>query len=105
MMTLDSRKPQPIGPEAAQALAIKALGFIASDPTLLPRFLAITGIDASQIRAAASQPGFLAGVLQFILAHEPTLLQFAAQAEIDPSDIGRACNALPNGDDKYERST
>ena len=58
----------------AEAIAISALGFIASDPELLPRFLAITGIEASAIRRAASEPGFLAGVLQFIVAHEPTLL-------------------------------
>ncbi len=91
--------------EAAQALAIQALGFIASDPALLPRFLAITGIEAGHIRAAAVQPGFMAGVLQFILAHEPTLLQFAQQADIDPAEVGRACNALPLGDGTYERST
>ncbi len=60
---IDNRKSTPIGREAAEALAIQTLGFIASDPALLPRFLAITGIDAGQIRAAAMQPGFLAGVI------------------------------------------
>lgn len=104
-MNSDDPKTKRFAPEAAQELAIQALGFVASDPALLPRFLAITGIDASQIRAAARQPGFLAGVLQFILAHEPTLLQFAQHAGIDPSGVGRACYALPHGDDTHERST
>ncbi|MGB3500921.1 MAG: DUF3572 domain-containing protein [Mesorhizobium sp.] len=89
----------------AEALAVQALAFIASDPALLPRFLAITGIEANAIRAAAMQPGFLAGVLQFILAHEPTLMQFAEQAEIAPEAVGRACRALPDGGEEYERST
>ncbi len=91
--------------EAAEALAIRALGFIASDPVLLPRFLAITGIEAKDIRAAARQPGFLAGVLQFLLAHEPTLMQFAEAAGIDAAEVARACRALPFGDSEYERSS
>jgi len=65
--------------EEAENIAVKALGFIAADPELLPRFLAITGIDVQSIRKAAAEPGFLAGVLQFILAHEPTLLRFAEE--------------------------
>lgn len=91
--------------EAAEALAIRALGFIASDAALLPRFLAITGIEAKDIRAAARQPGFLAGVLQFLLAHEPTLIQFAEAAGIDAAEVARACRALPFGDSEYERSS
>ncbi|MCO5164457.1 MAG: DUF3572 domain-containing protein [Mesorhizobium sp.] len=91
--------------EAAEALAIRALGFIASDAVLLPRFLSITGIEAKDIRAVAGQPGFLAGVLQFLLAHEPTLLQFAEAAQIDAAEVARACRALPFGDDMHERSS
>ena len=91
--------------EAAEALAIRALGFIASDAVLLPRFLAITGIEAKDIRAAARQPGFLAGVLQFLLAHEPTLIQFAEAAGIDAAEVARACRALPFGESEYERSS
>ena len=62
-------------PRSAEEMAIAALGFIAADPALLPRFLAITGIEAQAIRSAAREPGFLAGVLQFIVAHEPTLMR------------------------------
>lgn len=84
---------------AAEALAIRALAFIAADATLLPRFLALTGIEAKDVRTAAREPGFLAGVLQFVLAHEPTLMQFADDSGIDPADVGRACRALPFGDE------
>lgn len=90
--------------ESAEALAIQALGFVASDPELLPRFLAITGIDAQQIRRVAMEPGFLAGVMQFILAHEPTLLRFAEEAGIAPDEVARAARALPLGDSDHERS-
>jgi hypothetical protein len=91
--------------QEAEAVAISALGFIASDPELLPRFLAITGIEASSIRRAASEPGFLAGVLQFILAHEPTLLRFAEETGVPPASVGEAQKHLPTGDDRYESST
>ncbi|MBO6716660.1 MAG: DUF3572 domain-containing protein [Rhizobiaceae bacterium] len=90
---------------AAEALAIEALAFIASDDKLLPRFLAITGIEASDIRRAAATPGFLAGVLQFIAAHEPTLVQFAEATGHAPDSVNRALAVLPFGDGGYDRST
>jgi hypothetical protein len=91
--------------EEAEALAVNALAFVASDPELLPRFLAITGIEAGSIRRAAREPGFLAGVLQFILAHEPTLMRFAEETGTPPAAVGKALRALPSGDDNYEAST
>jgi len=90
--------------EEAETIAVKALGFVAADPELLPRFLAITGIEASAIRRAAAEPGFLAGVLQFILAHEPTLLRFAEETGTPPASVGKALRALPLGGDDHEHS-
>jgi len=95
---------QKITRDDADALAVSALAFIAGDPVLLPRFLAITGIEAREIRQAAREPGFLAGVLRFVLAHEPTLLSFASEAGIEPAAVGAALKALPTGDDRYETS-
>lgn len=91
-----------MGGEQAETLAISALGFIASDPELLPRFLAITGIQAGEIRRAACEPGFLAGVLQFLLAHEPTLMRFSEQAGVAPHLVAAARRALPGGDDRFD---
>lgn len=90
--------------EDAEDLAIHALGFIAADAELLPRFLALTGIEASQIRQAAREPGFLAGVLQFIAAHEPTLLRFAESADVPPGSVAEALRALPFGAESDDRS-
>ena len=91
--------------EFAEAMAVQALGFVASDPELLPRFLALSGIEASQIRDAAREPGFLAGVLQFVLAHEPTLLAFCEASGNRPADVSASLKALPFGDDRFEAST
>ena len=90
--------------ENAEALAIRALGFVAADPELLPRFLAITGIEAGSIRQAAREPGFLAGVLHFIAAHEPSLMRFSEETGIPPQQVSAALRALPFGDDSHDRS-
>lgn len=84
--------------EEAEELAIAALLFIANDPELMPRFLNITGINAEDIRQAAASKGFLAGVLQFIMAHEPTLMAFSAQSGYPPQSVGEAVNFLPGGE-------
>ena len=101
------RQPSPSRIDAATAeqTAIAALGFIAGDPVLLPRFLAITGIEAADIRLAAREPGFLAGVLQFLMAHEPTLAAFCEASGEEPPRIAAALAALPFGDDRFEAST
>jgi hypothetical protein len=88
----------------AEAVAVRALGFVAGDPELLPRFLAITGIEAGSIRRAAAEPGFLAGVLQFVLANEPTLMRFCEETGTPPAAVGMALKVLPQGDDSYDRS-
>lgn len=90
--------------QTAQEVAIEALGFIAADPVLLPRFLAISGIEASQIRQAAQEPGFLAGVLQFLMAHEPSLTAFCDASGKAPAYVAAALRALPFGDDRSEMS-
>ncbi len=85
----------------AQALAVSALSFVAGDDILLPRFLQLTGIEATQIRQAAAEPGFLAGVLQFVAAHEPTLLQYCNETGTKPPDVMAALDALPAGNQSH----
>lgn len=84
--------------EEAEELAVAALLFIADDPELMPRFLNITGINVADIRQAAASKGFLAGVLQFIMAHEPTLMAFSAKSGYLPQSVGEAVNFLPGGE-------
>jgi hypothetical protein len=85
-------------------MAIQALTFIAEEPERLGRFLAITGLEAGQIRAAAGEPGFLAGVLEHMLGDESLLIAFAASAGIDPVAVGRARGVLGGTSDRtWER--
>ncbi|MBI4274205.1 MAG: DUF3572 domain-containing protein [Rhizobiales bacterium] len=95
-------KPRPAGQRKnAEALAIQALTFIAADAERLGRFLAITGIGPDQIRTAAAEPNFLAGVLDHIAGDEKLLMAFANEAGIDPVNVARAREAL--GDATWER--
>ncbi len=80
--------------DAAAMLAIAALTFIAEEPERLGRFLAMTGIGPESLRAAARDPEFLLGVLEYIAGDEALLMAFATQQEIDPEDIGRARDVL-----------
>jgi hypothetical protein len=86
-----------ISREAAESLAIQAFTFIAAEPERLGRFLAVTGIGPADIRTAAREPGFLAGVLDHILADEALVIEFAGDADINPAEIGRMRAALGGG--------
>ncbi len=78
----------------AEALGIRALEYLAEEPALLGRFLAMSGLEPGQLRQAATQPAFFAGLLDFILAHEPTLIAFAAAANVRPEQVAEARRAL-----------
>jgi hypothetical protein len=83
--------------DSAEALAIDALSFLAAEPGLLAQFAAATGHTPATIRAEASSPQFLAGVLDFLMSDESLLLVFASHQSIAPSEIMAARQALnPN---------
>jgi len=95
------KKPARIAREDAEYLAIQALAFLAEEPERLGLFLSVTGIGPEAVRAAAREPGFLAGVLEHILDNETLLLAFADAGGVDPADIARARHAL--GGKTWER--
>ena len=80
--------------EVAEVLAIQALGFIAQDEERLGRFLALTGMGPMEIRAAARERPFLAGVLDYVCGDEELLVAFATHSGIDPGSIAVARRAL-----------
>jgi hypothetical protein len=96
------KKPLPAARQAAEMLAVQALTFIAEDPERMAGFLSATGLEPGQIRAAAQQEGFFAGVLEHMLADESLLVAFADSAGIDPAELGRARAMLGRGG-RWER--
>jgi len=75
-------------------LAIQAFAFIAGEPERLGAFISVTGIAPEAMRTTATEPDFLAGVLEHMLADENLLIAFADSAAIDPAEIARAHNSL-----------
>src|SRR4026209_2102826 len=68
----DSRRVS-LASEVAEVLAVQALGFIAEDEERLGRFLALTGMGPAEIRTAARDRHFLAGVLDYLCGDEDLL--------------------------------
>ncbi|MGY4570931.1 hypothetical protein ACVWY5_004001 [Bradyrhizobium sp. USDA 3256] len=95
------KKPVHNPREVAEIVAIQALGFIAGDPERLGLFLAETGIGPETLRNAASDPQFLASVLDFVMRDDATVTAFAKASELHPTNIAAARQAL--GDPKWER--
>jgi hypothetical protein len=91
----------PLAAEVAEVLAIQALGFIAQDGERLGRFLALTGLGPADIRDAARERHFLAGVLEYLSGNEDLLVEFARHAGVDPATIASAQRVLAEaGDDR-----
>ncbi|MEH2514255.1 hypothetical protein V1291_005609 [Nitrobacteraceae bacterium AZCC 1564] len=89
-MKKGSANPQ----EVAEFVAIQALSFLASNPERLGMFLTETGIGPQTLRASASDPKFLAGVLDFIMRDDATVQAFAEQSELTPQAIANAREVL-----------
>ncbi len=83
-----------IARQDAQMLAAKGLIFIANDQEVLGRFMSLTGLAPDDIRGAAGEPEFLAGILSFLMDHEAVLMAFAASAGIFPGHVADAHLAL-----------
>lgn len=78
----------------AETAAIDILDWLASEPDLLNRFVGLSGINISQLRSAANEPGFLTGVMAFLIEHEPTLIAYCQAKNKAPQDIVKAYHAL-----------
>lgn len=75
-----------------QETAIAVLGWLANEPDLFGRFLALTGIEPGQVRGAINDPGFLSGMLDFLMNHEPTLMAFCAASGTAPEAVMAAAH-------------
>lgn len=84
-------------PDVAQVLAIQALGWIAADDEIFPVFLTATGASMGELRARASDPEFLAAVLDFLLQDDRWVVAFC-DAEGHPYTAPQSARAaLPGG--------
>lgn len=86
---------------AAEAIAIRALSFLAAEPERLGRFLALTGLGPENLRAAAREAAFLRSVLDHVTGDERLLVDFASDADLDPATVARAHHVL-SAQDRFD---
>ena len=77
-----------------QETAAAILGWLANEPDMLSRFLALTGVAPGELRHAMGDTGFLAGLIDFIMGHEPTLMAFCAATDTAPETVAAAWRTL-----------
>jgi hypothetical protein len=80
--------------EAAEALALQGLKFLAEDARRMRRFLDLTGLEPADVRARAGTPEVLAAVLEHLSGDESLLLVFAAGHGVLPQCIAQALALL-----------
>jgi hypothetical protein len=73
-----------------QETAIAVLSWLANEPDMFSRFLALTGVEPAQVRNAVHDPGFLAGMLDFLMNHEPTAVAFCEATGTKPDTLAAA---------------
>ncbi|SOC39527.1 uncharacterized protein DUF3572 [Rhizobium subbaraonis] len=81
----------------AESTAVSVLAWLAGEPEHFSRFLSLTGMAPADLRAAAGNRSFLAGLVEFLMGHEPTLMAFCEATETKPETVVRAHTALTGG--------
>ncbi|MGO4571067.1 DUF3572 domain-containing protein [Microvirga sp. 2TAF3] len=76
--------------DEAENVALSAFSYITGDEERLSRFLAVSGLHVDTIRSAATAPGFLAGILDYVAADEPLLIALAKELQMKPERIMEA---------------
>ena len=72
----------PFSADAAETLALKALGWLVANDELLPVFLGSTGASEADVKAQMANPEFLGSVLDFLMMNDAWIVAFC-----DVSDI------------------
>ena len=85
-------------PEAAQVIAIQALGWLVGNDELLPVFMGSTGTSAKDLKARVEDTSLLVSVMDFILMEDQRVLDFCEVAGFDPHKLQSVRYTLPGGD-------
>ena len=83
--------------EAAENLALEALGWLVANDDLLPVFLGSTGLGEEDLRQRADDPELLAAVLDFLLMDDVWLTAFCDDRDVPYHQVTTARAELPGG--------
>jgi len=83
--------------DAAEAIALKCLAWLAGQDELLPVFLGTTGAAAQDLRTGAQDLEFLGSVLDFLLMNDAWVMAFCSAEGLAMTAPMAARAALPGG--------
>jgi hypothetical protein len=69
--------------ESAEEVSIEILLWMGNKLDIMERFLKMSGIQADDIRGMIGHRSFYAGLFAFVMNHEPDLLDFCQDRNID----------------------
>lgn len=81
----------------AEAIALKALGWIVGQEEILTVFMGASGAGADDIRERAADPEFLASVLDFLTMDDDWIIGFCDDAGLSYDTPMTARGSLPGG--------
>ncbi len=84
--------------EMARQTALLALGYLAGEEERLNRFMALTGLDRSNVADLLEENGFHLAILDHLSSDEALLLDFVSEYGLPPESIGAARRALGGGE-------
>ena len=74
-------------PHDKTALALSALAWVLSDDARASRLLALTGLEAVDLRARIGDPALHDGVIAFLEAYQPDLIACADALGVPPERL------------------
>lgn len=83
------------GLEHGEAVAFRALGFVANDQSELKRFLTRSGLSPADLSQRPLPRGHLAAILDFLIDNESALLKFARTVDLPPEAAYEARRHFP----------
>lgn len=83
--------------DVAEEIALKALGWIASDTEILSVFLGATGVSLEELKARATDTDFQVSVLDFLTMSDEWVVRFCDAEGLAYETPMHAKHALPGG--------
>lgn len=81
--------------DEAEATALRALAWLMAQDDLRGAFMGAAGVAEQDIRTGASDPAFLAGVLDFVMSDDRHVIAFCDNAGLPYDQIMVARHHLP----------
>lgn len=78
----------------AEAVALRALGWVLAEENRAARLLALTGLTPDALRAGLGERALLASIVRFLEAHEPDLIACAGALRMAPPELVEARRRL-----------